>query len=171
RGFLGGIAAVGAASLISAPRAEAAEGPLETTTVRISKDLAICEARLEIAEELLRAEGFTDVRYVDTSTDDLSTAIADRKVDFALDFPVLFAPGIDAGKPITVLAGVHVGCFELFAGNDIRAIANLKGKTVGCEISPVGVPQADACPGRARSGQGHPLGHRPVSQAAGAFRG
>ena len=116
--------------------APAAEGLLETTTVRISKDLAICEAPLEIAEELLRAEGFTDVRYVDTSTDDLSTAIAQRKVDFALDFPVLFAPGIDAGKPITVLAGVHVGCFELFAGNDVRTIANLKGKTVGFEIAP-----------------------------------
>jgi NitT/TauT family transport system substrate-binding protein len=49
---------------------------------------------------------------------------------------VLFAPGIDAGKPITVLAGVHVGCFELFAGNDVRTIANLKGRTVGFEIAP-----------------------------------
>src|SRR5882724_9702771 len=108
----------------------------ETTTVRISNDLAICEAPLDVAGELLRAEGFTDVGYVDTAADDLSAAIADRKVDFALDFPVLFAPGIDAGKPITVLAGVHVGCFELFAGNDIRTIANLKGKTVGFEIAP-----------------------------------
>jgi NitT/TauT family transport system substrate-binding protein len=136
RCFLTSVPLAGAAGLMRAPSAPAAEGLLETTTVRISKDLAICEAPLEIAEELLRAEGFTDVRYVDTSTDDLSTAIAQRKVDFALDFPVLFAPGVDAGKPVTVLAGVHVGCFELFAGNDIRTIANLKGKTVGCEIAP-----------------------------------
>ncbi len=136
RRFLTNLSLAGTAGLVRAPSAPAAEGLLETTTVRISKDLAICEAPLEIAEELLRAEGFTDVRYVDTSTDDLSTAIAQRKVDFALDFPVLFAPGIDAGKPITVLAGVHVGCFELFAGNDVRTIANLKGKTVGCEIAP-----------------------------------
>jgi len=127
--------AVGA-SLLRLPRALAAEGELDTTTVRISKDLAICEAPLEIAEELLRAEGFTEVRYVDTSTDDISAAIAQHKVDFALDFPVLFAPGIDAGKPITVLAGVHVGCFELFAGNHIRTIANLKGRTVGFQIAP-----------------------------------
>jgi NitT/TauT family transport system substrate-binding protein len=35
-----------------------------------------------------------------------------------------------------VLAGVHVGCFELFAGNDVRTIANLKGKTVGYEVAP-----------------------------------
>lgn len=94
RRFLINLSLVGTAGLVRAPSAPAAEGLLETTTVRISKDLAICEAPLEIAEELLRAEGFTDVRYVDTSTDDLSTAIAQRKVDFALDFPVLFAPGL-----------------------------------------------------------------------------
>src|SRR6266436_7411844 len=135
RRFLTTLSLAGAAGFMRASSAPAAEGLLETTTVRISNDLAICEAPLEIAEELLRAEGFTDVGYVDTAADDLSAAIADRKVDFALDFPVLFAPGIDAGKPVTVLAGVHVGCFELFAGNDIRTIANLKGTTVGCEIA------------------------------------
>ena len=136
RRFLTMLSSAGAAGFMRAPLAPAAESPLETTTARLSKDLAICEAPLQIAEELLRAEGLTDVHYVDTSADDLSAAIADRKVDFALDFPVLFAPGIDAGKPVTVLAGVHVGCFELFAGNDIRTIANLKGKTVGFEIAP-----------------------------------
>jgi NitT/TauT family transport system substrate-binding protein len=136
RRFLTTLSLAGAAGFMRASSAPAAEGSLETTTVRISNDLAVCEAPLDIAGELLRAEGFTDVGYVDTAADDLSAAIADRKVDFALDFPVLFAPGIDAGKPITVLAGVHVGCFELFAGNDIRTIANLKGKTVGCEIAP-----------------------------------
>jgi NitT/TauT family transport system substrate-binding protein len=77
----------GAAGLMRAPAALAAEGSLETTTVRISKDLAVCEAPLGIASELLRAEDFTEIRYVDTSADDLSAAIAQRKVDFALDFP------------------------------------------------------------------------------------
>jgi NitT/TauT family transport system substrate-binding protein len=114
----------------------AAESSLETTTVRISKDFAICEAPLDVADELLRSEGFTDVRYVDTSADEVFAAIAHRKVDFALDFPVLFLPGIDSGEPIMVLAGVHVGCFELFAKNDIRTIADLKGKTVGLKASP-----------------------------------
>ena len=119
RRFLTTVSLADAAGVMRPRPALAAEGLLETTTVRISKDLAICEAPLEIAEELLRGEGFTEIRYVDTTTDDLSAAIAQRKVDFALDFPVLFAPGIDAGKPITVLAGVHVGCFELF-GNEAR---------------------------------------------------
>ena len=38
---------------------------------------------------------------------------------------------MDAGETILVLAGVHVGCFELFAIESIRGIADLKGKSVG----------------------------------------
>ena len=68
RGFLGGIAAAGAEGLIRAPRAEAADGPLETTTVRIQKP-GLCVSSLYIAEELLRAEGFTSIRYVDAPLD------------------------------------------------------------------------------------------------------
>jgi NitT/TauT family transport system substrate-binding protein len=136
RQFLTTLSLAGAAGFVGTPPLQAAEGPPETTTVRLSNDLAICEAPMDIAAELLRAAGFTDVRHVDTSADDLSAAIAQRKVDFALDFPVLFAPAIDAGQPITALAGVHVGCFELFAARDVRTIADLKSKTVGCELAP-----------------------------------
>jgi NitT/TauT family transport system substrate-binding protein len=35
-----------------------------------------------------------------------------------------------------VLAGVHVGCFELFAARAVHTIADLKGKTVGFELAP-----------------------------------
>ena len=45
RGFLGGIAAAGAAGLIRAPREEAAEGTLETTSVRFIKNSGICRTR------------------------------------------------------------------------------------------------------------------------------
>ena len=45
--------------------------------------------------------------------------------------PRAWVTAIDAGGPITVLAGVHVGCFELFANEGIRSIADLKGKSVG----------------------------------------
>jgi len=41
------------------------------------------------------------------------------------------------GAPITVLAGVHVGCFELFAREGIHNITDLKGKTVGLHASPI----------------------------------
>ena len=45
------------------------------------------------------------------------------------------SPPIDAGEPITVLAGVHPGCFELFAHEHIRSITDLKGKSVGVQAS------------------------------------
>jgi NitT/TauT family transport system substrate-binding protein len=45
--------------------------------------------------------------------------------------PVLL--NLDAGHPIVVLAGVHVGCFELFGGPGIRTVGDLKGKTVAVD--------------------------------------
>ena len=38
---------------------------------------------------------------------------------------------LDAGEPITALAGVHSGCYELFAHEPIRTVSDLKGKRVG----------------------------------------
>jgi NitT/TauT family transport system substrate-binding protein len=37
---------------------------------------------------------------------------------------------VDAGDPILFLAGVHIGCFELFGRVGVRTIRDLKGKTV-----------------------------------------
>jgi NitT/TauT family transport system substrate-binding protein len=38
---------------------------------------------------------------------------------------------VDAGDPVTALAGVHPGCYELFAHEPIRTIGDLKGQKVG----------------------------------------
>ena len=65
RRFLAGLSGIGAAGLLRTP-APAAEGALETASVRLPKIPSICVAPQDIAEELLRAEGFTDVRYVPT---------------------------------------------------------------------------------------------------------
>jgi NitT/TauT family transport system substrate-binding protein len=40
---------------------------------------------------------------------------------------------VETESPATVIAGVHVGCFELFGHESIRTIRNLKGKKVGVE--------------------------------------
>jgi NitT/TauT family transport system substrate-binding protein len=54
-------------------------------------------------------------------------------IDFTANFsPSLIIP-IDAGEPITIVAGEHVGCFELFAREGVRSIPDLKGKTVGVQ--------------------------------------
>ena len=65
RDFLAGLSAAGAAGVLGAPaRSLADEGPPETTTIRLHHDPCICIAPWYIAEDLLRAEGFTDIRYV-----------------------------------------------------------------------------------------------------------
>ena len=38
---------------------------------------------------------------------------------------------LDGGAPLTIVAGMHAGCFELFAHDHIRGIADLKGGSVG----------------------------------------
>jgi NitT/TauT family transport system substrate-binding protein len=132
RRFVAGLAAAG---LVRAPRALAAEGALETTTVRFVKPPVDCIAPQYAAEELLRAEGFTDISYVDTSAAEVPEAIARGKGDFSLGFALNHIKAIDAGAPIVVLAGVHVGCYELFTKESIRSIAELKGKSVGLKAA------------------------------------
>src|SRR5689334_20180687 len=134
RRFLSGLAATGAASLISPRLSHAGDGRLETTSVRLAKITGTCIAPQYLAEELLRMEGFTDVRYnLFEAGLGQSKAIARGDVDFSLNFAAPLVIPIDAGEPITIIGGVHTGCFELFGNERIRSIADLKGKTVGVQ--------------------------------------
>src|SRR5271168_1167413 len=65
RRLLAMLSMAGAASIVRTPQALGAEGPPETTSVRITKNTGICYAPQYVAEELLRDEGFTDIRYVE----------------------------------------------------------------------------------------------------------
>src|SRR5262249_56751493 len=51
--------------------------------------------------------------------------------------PIYFAAplviSIDAGEAVSIIAGVHSGCFELFGNERIRGIADLRGKSVGVQ--------------------------------------
>jgi NitT/TauT family transport system substrate-binding protein len=131
RSFLTMTALAGAAGLLS-PRCGWADEPaLETTTVRFGKAPVICFAPQYVCEALLRAEGFTDIRFVDTTVATLSDDLARGRFDFASNLSLDSITAIDAGVPITILTGVHAGCYELFAHGEIRGIADLKGKSVG----------------------------------------
>jgi len=134
RRFLAGISTAGAASLFGVRQSLPAEPPPETTSVRLAKIRGICVAPQYVAEELLRAEGFTDVRYVMTdAAAGQSDAVASGQVDFTLNFAAPLVVALDAGGRITVLAGVHPGCFELFGSENIRGVRDLKGKSVGVQ--------------------------------------
>jgi NitT/TauT family transport system substrate-binding protein len=132
RYFLGRASALGAGLALGFPRATSAEPPLETTRIRLVQLPTVCQAPQYVAEELLRAEGFTDVQYVKKAgaTKAIEAALASGEVDINLHFAAPSILRIDAGDPITILAGGHVGCFELFATERVRALRDLKGKTV-----------------------------------------
>src|SRR5215472_11301335 len=133
RRFLGSTALAGIACMSSTLRAPAAEPSLETTTIKLPRAPAICTMPQMITEQLLQAEGFTDIRFIAESpppadaTEQLARGDADLMVGYASNFIV----GLDKGDATTLLAGVHVGCFVLFSHESVHSIAGLKGKTVG----------------------------------------
>jgi NitT/TauT family transport system substrate-binding protein len=132
RSFLGGLTFAGTAGLLGfLPRPAAAEPPPETTSIRVHHSLSLCIAPLYVAEELLRAEGFTEVHYVThEESGGLYEGLTSGMADIANDFAPLLIMHVDAGDPITILGGVHVGCFELFGTEHVRSIRDLKGKSV-----------------------------------------
>src|SRR6059036_2362670 len=138
RDFLRGVA--GTAGLLGWPPGHASgEPPPEMTRLRIAQMPTICVAPQYIVGELLKAEGFSDVKYVKMTVADVSKALASGDIDVSLLFAAPLVIQLDAGAPITLLGGVHVGCFELFGTDRVRAIRDLKGKTVA--ITELGASQ------------------------------
>jgi NitT/TauT family transport system substrate-binding protein len=134
RRFMAGLSSVGAAGLVGLPGTLRADPPPETTTVSLAKIPGICLAPQYAAEELLHAEGFSDIHYIEVAAGlPNSLKIASGEIDFSMNFVGPLLMPIDAGEPITLVAGVHPGCFELFANESIRSIADLKGRSVGVQ--------------------------------------
>jgi NitT/TauT family transport system substrate-binding protein len=133
RRFLTTLSSAGAAGVLGAGNSFAQDAPPETTTVRLAKHSGICIAPQYLADELLRAEGFTDIQYVVRPPAILSPAIGRGEVDFSMHFSPPSIVAIDAGAAITIVAGVHVGCFELFAHEAVRSVRDLKGKKVAVQ--------------------------------------
>jgi NitT/TauT family transport system substrate-binding protein len=133
RNVLAGLSAAGAAGLLRPPGVLAAEPPPEVTTLRLTFDPTICVAPGQIADALLRAEGFTDIRYIPPKPMD---AVARGEIDFQFHTAAWVVANLDAGQAITAVAGIHVGCYELFAHDPIRTITDLKGRRVGIPQEP-----------------------------------
>src|SRR5215471_8416571 len=141
RKFLGGLTLAGTTGFLGLhPGRVAAEPPPEITRLRLVRRPAICVAPEYVAEELLQGEGFTEVQYV--KKEDAGgpyTALVSGEADLTLLFSGPLLLQMDTGAPVVVLAGVHVGCFELFGTEQVRAIRDLKGKTVA--VSVMGGPE------------------------------
>jgi NitT/TauT family transport system substrate-binding protein len=75
-------------------------------------------------------EGFTDVEYVKDWTTYTAKAVNENRADFTQDAAWTFLPSVESGGSVIALAGMHVGCYELFANERVQGIRDLKGKTV-----------------------------------------
>jgi NitT/TauT family transport system substrate-binding protein len=118
--------------------AVAAEPPPETTKLRLAQSPSACQAPLFVAEELLRTEGFSDVTYVKQRGAGIYKSLASGEVDISVTFVAPFILEVDAGEPVVLLGGVHVGCLELVGTEQVRSLRDLKGKTVA--VSALGAP-------------------------------
>jgi NitT/TauT family transport system substrate-binding protein len=61
--------------------------------------------------------------------DDIPTTLAES-ADFSMFGGPSIIPAIDKGYPITVIGGLHEGCWELFAYEPIRSLQDLVGKRI-----------------------------------------
>jgi len=130
RDFLAGTSALGAASLLGLSRTVAAEPKPEIGRIRMLSGPAICRAPQVVAEELLLADGFSEVEYVTQDRIRGASAVAQGLADISIWDAFATLPILDAGNPVVVLAGIHAGCWELFVNARIHALRDLKGKTV-----------------------------------------
>src|SRR5713226_2269182 len=132
REFISRLSLAGTVALLGLrPETVAAEPPPEITKLRLARDLSLCVAPQHMAEELLRGEGFTDVQYIRMrGFVGVPKGLASGELDISMQFGGPLIIRLEAGDPIVILAGVHVGCFELFGTDRVRAIRDLKGRTV-----------------------------------------
>jgi NitT/TauT family transport system substrate-binding protein len=132
RDFLASASLAAAAGVLGAGGSLADEGPPETTTIRLPHDPSVCVVPAYVADDLLRAEGFTEISYMPTVH---GISVGGMAARGEIDFGVIFAPSIvyhlDTDERVTVVAGVHTGCYELFANERIHRVTDLKGRRVG----------------------------------------
>jgi NitT/TauT family transport system substrate-binding protein len=126
RDLLTGVGTTGLAALVGLGSGPAhAEPPPETTRIRLARfpfDVS-CVAPQLVAEDLLRAEGFTSIEYV-TARPPLSDPLAAGEFDLTLHEAFGLILALDAGKPVVALGGIHGGCY-LLVGSDPAMAAHV----------------------------------------------
>jgi NitT/TauT family transport system substrate-binding protein len=130
RTFFTRAGALGAASLFGLAGPARGEPPPEITRIRLVHAPATCFAPQYLAEELLRAEGFRDIAYVELKNGYPATLVETGEADVTQDAAPALVYALDSSESTVVLAGIHVGCYELFGNERVHSIRDLQGKTV-----------------------------------------
>src|SRR6266508_5081035 len=94
------------------PRAVSLRDGVESPRLRVVQTPSMCQSPKYVAQDLLRNEGFTDLEYVKKPGSKWNgLAVASGEADISMHFAGPLILQIEAGDPIVVLAGAHVGCF------------------------------------------------------------
>ena len=105
--------------------------PPETTTIRLVKTFPTCPIPIHVAGLFLPEEGFTNVQYIqDTAGDHGTQQLAAGEMDIGLSITSSLTTAADRGDPLVLLAGIHPTCFELFGGDRVQSLRDLKGKRI-----------------------------------------
>ena len=168
RRFLTTLSLAGAAGLVRAPRALAAEGAARNHLGAPREDPGHLHCAAIRRRGAAARGGFHRyplcrcVANAERHRSDRRTAKSDFSCIRGLP---LDRQAIDAGAPITVLAGVHVGCYELFAQSEHPQHRRPEGQERRRAGSgrPARCSSLDGGPCRARPDQGYPLGHQTPS--------
>jgi NitT/TauT family transport system substrate-binding protein len=139
RKFLQQTSALSAASLFGHYREASAEPPPEVRKIRMIHFPAICLAPGYLAEELLHAEGFEAVEYVELVANSTSPDLVSGRVDLWVDAAPSLVNTLDSTDAVVALGGVHAGCYELLANEKVRTIRDIKNRSVA--ISAIGATE------------------------------
>jgi len=139
REFVKGLSALaGSAALLGYDlRLANAEPPPETTKLTLFENNVTCLAPQYVARELLQAEGFSEVQYLKFPRDTqkwVPEVLVTGEADISLSFVPSDIVQIDAGAPVVVLAGSHIGCVEVVGGPRVKSARDLKGKKVAVQL-------------------------------------
>jgi NitT/TauT family transport system substrate-binding protein len=99
-------------------------------TIRLVHFPAICVAPSYLAEELLHAEGFEEVQYVDVTANLIAPVLGEGQVDIWTEAAPALVNFLSTNNTVVALGGIHSGCYELLAKADVRTIRDLRGKSV-----------------------------------------
>jgi NitT/TauT family transport system substrate-binding protein len=115
-------------------RSTSVAAALETTSIRLILDpefTVLCYAPQYLADTFLEEEGFTDIQYVPKIDGSEAQALVQGHADMSAALAVDWVMPISQGIPVMMLGGLHPGCVEIFANDEVTTIRELKGRRIG----------------------------------------
>lgn len=130
RQFLHAVSAVAAAPLFLRSGPALAEPPPEVRKIRLIHFPAVCLAFGYLAKDLLHAEGFEEVEYVELLVNNQAPPLATGEADLWVEAAPSLVNALATDTRIVALGGVHAGCYELLGHQRVRAVRDIKHRSV-----------------------------------------